>query len=478
MASVYPKIIQGGMGVAVSSWPLARAVSLRGQLGVVSGTGLDTIVARRLQLGDIGGHIRRAIDHFPIAEMAERVWERYFIPGGKSPGAPFKSKPMPAAKMSKALSELIVVGTFVEVFLAKEGHSGLVGINLLEKIQIPTLPTLFGAMMAGVDYVLMGAGIPRSIPAALDDMSVLKPTSLRLDVAGALPGEIFESPFDPTQFAAEPVKRPKFLAIVSSNALATTLARKSTGEVNGFVVEGSTAGGHNAPPRGALQLSEKGEPIYGQRDTPDLAGFRELGLPFWLAGSYGSAERLQEALSEGAAGIQVGTPFAFCEESGIDREIKAEVIRHVMEGDGQVFTDPCASPTGFPFKVVQLEGTLSDRETYEGRTRICDLGYLRQSYRKENGTIGYRCAGEPVEDYVKKGGDAADTVGRKCLCNGLIATVGMPQLRKGGEIEPAIVTAGDCLPQIAEYVTAERTTYSAGEVIDRLLGVEGSSTEK
>lgn len=441
-------------------------------MGVVSGTGLDAIVARRLQLGDIGGHIRRAMDAFPISEMAERVWEKYFIPGGKSPSTPFKSKPMPAAKMPKALAELIVVGTFAEVFLAKEGHSGLIGINLLEKIQIPTLPTLFGAMMAGVDYVLMGAGIPRAIPAILDDMAALRPTSLRLDVAGALPGEIFETPFDPTDFATEAPARPKFLAIVSSNALATTLARKSTGEVNGFVVEGSTAGGHNAPPRGALQLDEKGEPIYGPRDEPDLAGFRELGLPFWLAGSYGSPDRLEEALSQGAAGIQVGTPFAFCEESGIAPDIKAEVIRQALAGDGHIFTDPHASPTGFPFKVVQLEHTLSEPETYEERTRICDLGYLRQSYRKENGTIGYRCAGEPVEDYVKKGGDAADTAGRKCLCNGLIATVGMPQARKNGEVEPPIVTAGDCLPDIAKYVPAGASSYSASQVIDRLLGIK------
>ena len=44
-----PPIIQGGMGVGISDWRLARAVSLRGQLGVVSGTALDTVMVRRLQ---------------------------------------------------------------------------------------------------------------------------------------------------------------------------------------------------------------------------------------------------------------------------------------------------------------------------------------------------------------------------------------------------------------------------------------------
>jgi nitronate monooxygenase len=88
-----PKIIQGGMGVAVSGWKLARTVSRLGQLGVVSGTGLAIILARNLQLGDPDGHLRRALHQFPIPAVAARVLAQYFIPGGKSPTAPFKSAP-------------------------------------------------------------------------------------------------------------------------------------------------------------------------------------------------------------------------------------------------------------------------------------------------------------------------------------------------------------------------------------------------
>ena len=77
-----PKIIQGGMGVAVSNWRLAQAVSREGQLDVVSGTALDQVLARRLEDGDPGGHMRRAIDAFPFRAMAERVWDTYFVPGG------------------------------------------------------------------------------------------------------------------------------------------------------------------------------------------------------------------------------------------------------------------------------------------------------------------------------------------------------------------------------------------------------------
>ena len=66
-------IIQGGMGVGVSGWRLARAVAATGHLGVVSGVALDTVLARRLQLGDPGGHVRRALAQLPLPGAAERI---------------------------------------------------------------------------------------------------------------------------------------------------------------------------------------------------------------------------------------------------------------------------------------------------------------------------------------------------------------------------------------------------------------------
>src|SRR5689334_23201289 len=87
----YPRIIQGGMGAGVSGWALARAVSQRGQLGVVSGTGIASILTRRLQAGDPGGHIRRALQRFPVSGAAARILDKYFVPGGKRADLPFKA---------------------------------------------------------------------------------------------------------------------------------------------------------------------------------------------------------------------------------------------------------------------------------------------------------------------------------------------------------------------------------------------------
>lgn len=466
-----PQIIQGGMGVAVSGWPLARAVAAAGQLGVVSGTGIDAVLTRRLQIGDPGGAVREALAAFPIPAIAQKILDAYFVPGGKPLDKPFKSKPLHSIKPSQAILDLTVVGNFVEVYLAKKGHNGIVGVNLLEKIQLPTLPSLFGAMLAGVDFVLMGAGIPRAIPGVLDSLAQAKTTSLRINVEGANPADEHENIFDPTPYLAPGTQlvRPKFIAIVSSATLALTLAKKASGKVDGFVIEHWSAGGHNAPPRGALTLSEGGEPVYGPRDEVDLAAFRELGLPFWLAGSYAEQGKLQEALKEGAAGIQVGTAFAFCQESGMDPEIKAQVIRSSRAGTLDIFTDPLASPTGYPFKVVQLEGTVSEQSVYEARPRVCDLGYLREAYLDEKGNIGYRCPAEPLEDFVRKGGDPARCDGRKCVCNGLFATIGLPQSRKDGTTELPIVTAGDHVRTVHRFCPPGQEHYTAEDVIQTLL---------
>lgn len=461
------------MGMGVSNWRLAWVVSQLGQMGVVSGTAVDVILARRLQDGDSEGHMRRALEQFPIPGVAQRVLDRYFVPGGKPADQPYKSTPLLSRQAAPASVELLVLANFAEVFLAKEGHTGLVGINYLQKIQLPTLPSLFGAMLAGVDYVLMGAGIPMAIPGLLDQLAQGHAAQFNLEVDGAAAGEKYWCSFDPAEFCGTTppkLKRPRFLAIISSAVLALTLARKASGHVDGFVVEGPTAGGHNAPPRGALQLNDRGEPIYGLRDVPDLEKIRALGLPFWLAGSYATPERLTEAINSGAAGVQVGTAFAFCEESGIEAGLKAKVLHAIRNGSLEVFTDPVASPTGFPFKVTRVDGTLYEPEIYSERERVCDLGFLRRPYCKSDGTLGYRCPGEPEDHFVAKGGDRADTDGRKCVCNGLLSTIGLGQIQSGGYHEPALLTAGDDIAGLARFLPGNRTSYSAADVVHHLLG--------
>lgn len=467
-----PILIQAGMGIGISDYNLANAVSRAGHLGVVSGTAIDTVLVRRLQNGDSGGHIRRALQHFPIPDFAEKILAKYFVPSGLEPHTPFASLPMLTATPTIDQQRLLIIANFVEVYLAKEGHAGKIGINYLEKVQLPILPSLYGAMLAGVDYVLMGAGIPREVPGVLDRLCRHEDVEYKLNVKGAGPEDHFLLKFSPTEIMGKKLPdltRPDFLAIISSTALAMTLAKKTTGKVNGFIIEAPTAGGHNAPPRGKLQLSVAGEPIYGVRDEPDLPAIASLGLPYWLAGTRGSPEGLASALAQGATGIQVGTAFALCDESGLDREIKNAIIEKVLDGKTQVFTDPMASPTGFPFKIASLENTLSETSVYDQRVRTCDLGYLREPYKKSDATIGYRCASEPIRTYVAKKGLEEETIGRKCLCNSLMANIGLGQRRRDDHTEPPLVTIGDDVSTVGQFIEQGKQSYSALDVIERLL---------
>jgi NAD(P)H-dependent flavin oxidoreductase YrpB (nitropropane dioxygenase family) len=467
-------IIQGGMGVAISGWPLANAVARRGELGVVSGTILEVVMARRLQLGDPGGHVRRALDHFPFPDLAERILDTYFEPGGKDDARPFKNVRTFTVEPDQALQELTVAANFVEVFLAKEGHDGPVGINYLRKIELPIPFSVYGAMLAGVDYVIVGAGNPKDMPGMITRLARHEPTSLALRVQGLTSNDDpIEVRFDPAvvhRGVLPPIERPQFLAIVASVDLAEGLAALPE-PPDGFIVEAPSAGGHNAPPRGPRRVDELGQPIYDGRDEVDLERMRQLGLPFWLAGSYGTPGGLQRARAGGAAGIQMGTAFAFCAESGLTPDLKRTILAQVADGTVEVRSDWRASPTGFPFRIVQLEETISQEEVFANRQRVCDLGALRVPYRTDNGLIGYRCPAEPLKAYADhKGGRAENTEGRACLCNGLLASAGLPQYRvAAGVHEPPIVTAGSDFEGVRclmAGVGPDDSFYSASDVID------------
>ncbi|MBU2573760.1 MAG: hypothetical protein KKH28_06780, partial [Elusimicrobia bacterium] len=409
-----PALISGGMGVRISCWRLARIVSMMDGLGVVSGTGLELVYPRILQNGDPGGHTRRAFDELArrqpaLAEPLRRLFDNYYIKGGKAAGKPYK--PVPVWKLNRIEGYgrgpdsfweparepqiLSIAANFAEVWLAKEGHGGLVGINFLRKIERPMPCALYGAILAGVDYVVIGAGNPSHIPGMLRLLSRHEPASMPLKVYGTRSdsGE-FSVLARPRAFVgdrAAALPPPKFLAIVSSFGLAQALAADPETRPYGFVVEGPSAGGHNAPPS-KVRFDDRGQPIlvYTEHDKADVGAIAGLGLPFWLAGSYASPGRLRQALACGAAGIQFGTLAALSGQSGMEPELRAQALRMIARGELKV-TDTMVSPTGFPFKVAQLPGTLADGAVYQGRRRVCDISMLQANYLTAEGELGYRC---------------------------------------------------------------------------------------
>ncbi|HEY6795845.1 MAG TPA: nitronate monooxygenase [Kineosporiaceae bacterium] len=473
-----PLIIQGGMGVAVSDWRLASAVTRAGQLGVVSGTALEIVCTRRLQDGDPGGHVRRALAAFPVRRIADWIIAAYFVQGGKPPDEPYKAVPRCTLQPSPRLSELIVAANFAEVFLAKEHGRGAVGINYLRKIEMPLPAAVYGALLAGVDDVLIGAGNPGDLPELVRHLCRHDDVSMPVRVQGARssdgPYAVDFSPSRTIGAPRAPLTPPRVLAIVASLDLAQALAADPTTRPDGFVLEGPCAGGHNAPPRGPRRTDERGQPVYDDRDRIDLADLVAVGLPVWAAGGYGTPDALRAALAAGAAGIQVGTAFAFCAESGLDPDVKSRALGEVRRGTLSSRSDWRCSPTGFPFRVVELAGTLSESAVRQARTPVCDLGMLRSAYVTSGGTVGYRCPAEPLTVYTtRKAGRAATAEGRVCLCNALLATAGLPQRRRNGYREPPLVTAGSDLTAVLDLIgnaAAGTPSYSAAQVIAYLLG--------
>ena len=437
----HPVIIQGGMGAGVSSWRLAQAVSRLGQLGVVSGTALDQILIRRLQDGDPDGHMRRGLAAFPFPDMAQRILRAYFIPGGKAATAPYRTIPSHTQNDPRELTELLIAANFVEVFLAREGHDHPVGINYLEKVQIPHLPSLYGAMLAGVGYVLMGAGIPLQVPGVLDRLAEHQPADYPLHITGAREGENTVMHFNPRDYwESDTAPSPSPPTRLSRHRLLqhprhhhaspSQRPRRWLRHRNPHRRRPQRPAPRQAPAHSA------GRAHLRRTRRHRLRKIRDLGAPFWLAGGYGSASKLQEALALGATGVQVGTAFAFTRESGLRDDLKQALLDKARSGDAQVFTDPLASPAGFPFKVAQLEGTASDDAVCAARPRICDLGFLSEIVRAEDGTLIHRCPAEPLSLYLSKGGKAEDAAGRKCLCNALMANIGHQQVRCGSHVEP------------------------------------------
>ena len=135
-----PVIIQGGMGVAISNWTLAKAVSQFGQMGVVSGTGMSRVLASRLTDGDLGGHVRRALESFPLPEVVRNIIERYYIPGGKATTAPYKTPPAYTINPPYSLINSPPSPTMSRYSWQKRTTMDLWGSICLKKYRCPTSP--------------------------------------------------------------------------------------------------------------------------------------------------------------------------------------------------------------------------------------------------------------------------------------------------------------------------------------------------
>ena len=188
-----------------------------------------------------------------------------------------------------------------------------------------------------------------------------------------------------------------------------------------------------------------------------------------MAGGYGTPAKVKEAIALGAAGVQVGSLFALSRESGITDDLRDEVLKGITNGNLEVRTEPKTSATGFPFKVVEIRGTATDPEVYEARSRKCDLGYLRSPFLRPDGGIGYRCSAEPIKTFEFKGGAEGEAENVKCLCNALMANIGLGQVRWATYHEPALLTLGSDLSGAEELSALHSGCWTSANVVEYLV---------
>ncbi len=310
-------IIQGGMGVGVSLYPLARAVAKEGGLGIVSSACLDRLVSKR-------------------TGMRYNSYE----------------------------------AAYEEVSRAKEA-GGYAGINIMGALVRDYNDSVRGAIDAGADAIISGAGLPLTLP------------------------------------AIQPPKDTALIPIVSS-ARALEIICKKWEKLNyrpdAVVLEGPLAGGH---------LGFKPEQIYSESYTlenlfppvKDIA-IKYGDFPVIVAGGIYTHEDILKFLNMGADGVQMGTRFLATVESSASEEYKQAVLK-AKQDDIVVAIDP-GSPCGMPFRVLK-QSPMYMSAIKKLRHPKCDKGYVLLKDREGKFTI---CPAKESNEH------------HFCICNGLLSSAG------------------------------------------------------
>jgi nitronate monooxygenase len=310
-------IVQGGMGVGVSLYPLAKAVAREGGLGIISSACLDRLLSKR---------------NNKKLNTYEAVYE--------------------------------------EVSLSKI-ENGFAGINIMAALQRDYNDSVKGALDAGADAIISGAGLPLNLP------------------------------------AIQPPKDTALIPIVSSARALDIICKKW--EKLGYrpdavVLEGPLAGGHLGFRIDQVDLeSNRLENLLPP--VKDLA-MKNGNIPVIVAGGIYTHEDIVRFMAMGADGVQMGTRFLATEESSATEAYKQAVVL-AQEEDIVVAHRP-GSPCGLPFRVIK-QSPMYVSSLKRLRPPKCDKGYVLMKDAEGKYTI---CpAKQDNENYF-------------CICNGLLSSGG------------------------------------------------------
>ncbi len=316
-------IIQGGMGVGVSLYPLARAVAKEGGVGVISSACLDRLVSKR---------------------TGKRV----------------NTYDAVYSEISEAKSE-----------------GGYVGINIMVALMRDYQDSVRGAIDAGADFIISGAGLPLSLPT---------------------------------------IQRPKDTALIPivSSARALDIICKKWERVgyrpDAVVLEGPLAGGHLG-----FAIDQIDNEAYSlERLLPpvkDMA-IKYGDIPVIVAGGIYSHEDIERFLKMGADAVQMGTRFLATVESSAD-DLYKEAVLNATKEDIVVATKP-GSPCGLPFRVLRHSPMFVSAQKGLRKPK-CDKGYVLTKDHEGKYSL---CPAK------------TDNINYFCICNGLLSSAGYNPLEE------------------------------------------------
>jgi len=336
-------IIQGGMGVGVSLHPLARAVAREGGLGIVSSACLDRLVSKRTG---------KKVNSYEAA--------------------------------------------YEEVSLSK-AENGFAGINIMAALVRDYNDSVKGALDAGADAIISGAGLPLSLP------------------------------------AIQPPKDTALIPIVSSARALEIICKKW--EKLGYrpdavVLEGPLAGGHLGFRIDQVELESN-------RLENLLPSVKEMAMkcgdiPVIVAGGIYTYDDIIRFMDSGADGVQMGTRFLATEESSATDDYKQAVVR-AREEDIVVAHRP-GSPCGLPFRVIK-QSPMYQSSLKRLRKPKCDKGYVLMKDAEGKFTV---CpAKQDNENYF-------------CICNGLLSSGGY-----NTNEEEALYTVGSNAARVEKIISVQ-----------------------
>jgi nitronate monooxygenase len=277
-------IVQGGMGVGVSAHRLAGAVAALGGIGTLSSV-------------DLRRH------HPDLMARTEGLSARA--------GCDADTK----ARINDA--NLEALEREVKAARAAAGGLGLIAMNVMRAVS-DYAAQIRRSLEAGVDMVVVGAGLPLDLP----------------DLAADHPGKLL-------------------VPILSDSRGVSLLVRKWERKKrlpDAIVIEHPRlAGGH----LGAARIADLNDPRFDfERVLPESIEFlRQAGIerqvPLIAAGGIRSCEDIARVQGLGAAAAQLGTPFAVTSEGDASEEFK-RVLAEAREEDVVEFT----SVAGLPARAV------------------------------------------------------------------------------------------------------------------------------